>query len=132
MELPLKLASGSCEQRAVIRFLAAKKLSAKNIYGELKNVYGDSSMPARTVRSWVERFKAGRVKIHDDDRIGRPKDAVNDETTASVLMLFERDRQYTITDLQRMLADEFLINVSRASIYRILGKLAVRRNNKTT
>ncbi len=44
-----------------------------------------SAMPSQTVRSCVERFKSGRM-IHDDDRSRRPSDAVNEETTASVLM----------------------------------------------
>ncbi len=120
MELPLTCASGPCEQRSVIRFLTAEEIPAANIYRRLLNVYGTSAMPSRTVRSWVNKFKAGRNHVHDDDRSGRPSDAVNEETTAGILALFERDRRYTISDLHVFLKDEFLIDVSRASICRVL------------
>ncbi len=71
------------------------------------------------VRSWVEQFKAGRKNVHDDDKSAWPSEAVNDETT-SILALFERDRQYPITDLKVFLKEEFLIDVSHASICRVL------------
>ncbi|GFT62413.1 hypothetical protein TNCV_4717771 [Trichonephila clavipes] len=41
MELPLA-SPASCELRSVIRFLAAKKKSAKEIHEELCQVYGES------------------------------------------------------------------------------------------
>lgn len=120
MELPLVCSSGNCEQRAVIRFLTAENISSKQIHERLKNVYGDAAMPDRTIRSWMEKFKGGRTNVHDEGRSGRPNDAVNDETTSAVLLLLERDRRYTIEDLKQLLEDEFLIDVSPASIYRTL------------
>ncbi len=72
------------------------------------------------VRSWVEQFKAGRNNVHGDDRSGWPSDTVNDETIAGILALFERDRRYTITDLKVCLKEEFLTDISCASICRVL------------
>ncbi|GFW71732.1 hypothetical protein TNCV_219461 [Trichonephila clavipes] len=43
MELPLA-SPASCELRSVIRFLAAKKKSAKEIHEELCQVYGEECM----------------------------------------------------------------------------------------
>lgn len=43
MELPLA-SPASCELRSVIRFLAAKKKSAKEIHEELCEVYGEECM----------------------------------------------------------------------------------------
>ncbi|GFU94052.1 hypothetical protein TNCV_2830021, partial [Trichonephila clavipes] len=43
MELPLA-SPASCELRSVIRFLAAKKKSAKEIHEELCQVYGEKSV----------------------------------------------------------------------------------------
>ncbi len=54
MELPKPCASGSCEQRFVVRFLVAEKILAKNIAKRLKNVYGEAAIPSRMVRSRVE------------------------------------------------------------------------------
>lgn len=98
IELPLVCASGFYVQRSVVRFLTAENISAEKIYRRLVNVYGTSAMPDQTLRSWVERFKTGRNNVHDDVRNGRPTDTVNDETTAAILALFERDRRYTISD----------------------------------
>lgn len=47
----------------------AEKISAKNIHDRLQKVFGKAAMPPRTVRSWVQKFKAGRENVHDDDRM---------------------------------------------------------------
>ncbi len=92
MESPIPCASSSCEQCSVVQFLTTEKILAKIMATRLKNMYGEAAMSSQTVRSWVEWFKAGR-NVHDDDRSGWPSDAVNDETTAGSLALFERDRR---------------------------------------
>ncbi|GFS98784.1 HTH_48 domain-containing protein [Trichonephila clavipes] len=69
MELPLA-SPASCELRSVIRFLAAKKKSAKEIHEELCQVYGEECMSSGMVRRWVRDFKNGRTDIHDEAREG--------------------------------------------------------------
>ncbi len=107
---------------SVVLFLTAERISVKNTATCLNNVYGEAAMPSQTVRSWAERFKTGHNNVHGDDRSGRPSDAVNDEITASILALFEQNWRNTITDLKVFLKEEFLIDVSRASICRVLQK----------
>ncbi len=68
--------------------LSQKKFWLKHIATRLQNVYAEAEMPSRMVRPWVERFKASRNNVHDDDRSGWPSD---DETIAGILALFERD-----------------------------------------
>ncbi|UYV61372.1 hypothetical protein LAZ67_1004644 [Cordylochernes scorpioides] len=70
-ELPL-VSPASCELRSVIRFLAAKKNSAKDIHTELCQVYGEGCMNSGMVRRWVREFKNGRTDVHDEPRAGRP------------------------------------------------------------
>ncbi len=135
MELPIPCASGSCEQCSAIRFLNTEKTLAKNIATRLKNEYGKAVMPSQMIRSWVERFKVGRNNVRDDDRSGRPSDAVNGETTAGILTLFKQDRQYTITDLKVFLKEDFLIDVSRASICHVpqeAGRFSVSIRTRDT
>ncbi|UYV66119.1 daf-6 [Cordylochernes scorpioides] len=62
----------ACELRSVIRFLAAKKNSAKDIHTELCQVYGEGCMNSGMVRRWVREFKNGRTDVHDEPRAGRP------------------------------------------------------------
>ncbi|UYV63878.1 hypothetical protein LAZ67_2005878 [Cordylochernes scorpioides] len=81
MELPL-VSPASCELRSVIRFLAAKKNSAKDIHTELCQVYEKGCMSSGMVRRWVREFKNGRTDVHDEPRAGRP--SVSDETIAKV------------------------------------------------
>ncbi|UYV82263.1 hypothetical protein LAZ67_21001495 [Cordylochernes scorpioides] len=81
MELPL-VSPASCELRSVIRFLAAKKNSAKGIHIELCQVYGEGCMSSGMVRRWVREFKNDRTDVHDEPRPGRP--SVSDETIAKL------------------------------------------------
>ncbi|UYV67205.1 CSE4 [Cordylochernes scorpioides] len=84
MELP-HMSPASCELRSVIRFLAAKKNSAKDIHTELCQVYGEGCMSSGMVRRWVREFENGRTDVHDEPRAGRP--SVSNETIAKELLL---------------------------------------------
>jgi hypothetical protein len=53
----------SCGTRAVIRFLHAKTMSAREIHLELRAVYGQNAMSEETARQWCRMFKDGRAKI---------------------------------------------------------------------
>ncbi|GFX78025.1 mariner Mos1 transposase [Trichonephila clavipes] len=96
MELPLA-SPASCELRSVIRFLAAKKKSAKEIHEELCQVYGEECMSSGMVRRWVRDFKNGRTDVHDEARAGRP--SASDETIAKVEAAMLEDRRTTVREL---------------------------------
>ena len=81
MELPLA-APATCEVRAVIRFLNAKGVKPIEIHRQLMEVYGESCMDVKNIREWCREFTAGRTKIHDEERGGRP--SISDETVAKV------------------------------------------------
>ncbi len=66
IELPVRCVSGSREVSSVIRFLAAEVIPTPVIHTRIKNIYGDSVMPLRTVRSCVQKFKEEkREDVHD-------------------------------------------------------------------
>ncbi|GFW41436.1 histone-lysine N-methyltransferase SETMAR [Trichonephila clavipes] len=96
MELPLA-SPASCELRSVIRFLAAKKKSAKEIHEELCQVYGEECMSSGMVRRWVRDFKNGQTDVHDEARAGRP--SASDETIAKVEAAMLEDRRTTVREL---------------------------------
>jgi hypothetical protein len=60
------------EQRAVVRFLTLKTLSARAIRTELEAVYGHEALSLAAVKKWRKRFLNGRVSLDDDPRSGRP------------------------------------------------------------
>ncbi|UYV62358.1 hypothetical protein LAZ67_2000261 [Cordylochernes scorpioides] len=92
MKLPL-VSPASCESRSVIRFLAAKNNSAKDIHTELCQVYGEGCMSSGMVRRWVREFKNGRTDDHDEPRAGRP--SVSEETIAKVEAAMLEDRRFS-------------------------------------
>lgn len=112
MELPLA-SPASCELRSVIRFLVAKKKSAKEIYEELCQVYGEECMSSGMVRRWVRDFKNGRTDVHDEARVGRP--SVSDETIAKVEAAMLEDRRITVRELCEKISE-----VSKTTIDKIL------------
>ncbi|UYV76987.1 hypothetical protein LAZ67_14002718 [Cordylochernes scorpioides] len=112
MELPL-VSPASCELRSVIRFLAAKKNSAKDIHTELCQVYGEGCMSSGMVRRWVREFKNIRTDVHDEPRAGRP--SVSDETIAKVEAAMLEDRRVTVRKLCDLVPD-----VSKITIDKIL------------
>ncbi|UYV75809.1 hypothetical protein LAZ67_13001422 [Cordylochernes scorpioides] len=85
------MSPASCELRSVIRFLAAKKNSAKDIHTELCQVYGEGCMSSGMVRRWVREFENGRTGVHDEPRAGRP--SVSNETIAKVEAAMLEDRR---------------------------------------
>ncbi|GFS89828.1 HTH_48 domain-containing protein [Trichonephila clavipes] len=112
MELPLA-SPASCELRSVIRFLAAKKKSAKEIHEELCQVYGEECMSSGMVRRWVRDFKNGRTDVHDEARAGRP--SASDETIAKVEAAMLEDRRTTVRELCEKIPE-----VSKTTIDKIL------------
>ncbi|GFT10972.1 mariner Mos1 transposase [Trichonephila clavipes] len=113
MELPLA-SPASCELRSVIRFLAAKKKSAKEIHEELcQVVYGEECMSSGMVRRWVRDFKNGRTDVHDEARAGRP--SASDETIAKVEAAMLEDRRTTVRELCEKIPE-----VSKTTIDKIL------------
>ncbi|XP_054717272.1 protein GVQW3-like [Uloborus diversus] len=112
MELPLA-SPASCELRSVIRFLVAKKKSAKEIHEELCQVYGEECMSSGMVCRWVRDFKNGRTDVHDEAHAGRP--LVSNKTIAKVEAAMLEDRRITVQELHEKIPE-----VSKTTIDKIL------------
>ncbi len=82
-----------CEHRAIIRFLNAEGISGNEIHKRLCDVYGGRNYDEPSKRVQMDSlFNEGRTTLHDEQRSGRPADAVNDETVAIVSALLEDNR----------------------------------------
>ena len=68
------------EQRAYCKIRGLLGKSASEIKSELDTVYGENTLPYRTVTRWVSYFKEGRSSVKDKACQGRP-----------VLATFEND-----------------------------------------
>jgi hypothetical protein len=60
------------EQRAVVRFLTLKKLSARDIIADLEGVYGHEALSLSAMKKWRKRFVNGRIALEGDPRSTRP------------------------------------------------------------
>jgi transposase len=56
------------EQRALIRFLTLKKLSARDVTAELEGVYGRELLSFSVVKKWCKQFANGRITLKGDPR----------------------------------------------------------------
>ncbi|GFS76918.1 hypothetical protein TNCV_3756001 [Trichonephila clavipes] len=75
--------------RSVIRFLAAKKKSAKEIHEELCQVYGEECMSSGMVRRWVRT-----LKMAEQTSTTKPVHFRSDETIAKVLLRKDSGGQF--------------------------------------
>lgn len=90
---------GYLEIRGAIHFLCLKNKTAKETFCELKERYGDSAPPYRTVARWVAHFKGGRKTIENLPRPGRPKDP---RIRTSVRALIEEDKSRSLSILSAL------------------------------
>jgi hypothetical protein len=60
------------EQRAFVRFLTLKKLSAREIMTQLQSVYGHKAFSLPGVKKLGKRFVNGRITLEDGARSERP------------------------------------------------------------
>jgi transposase len=62
------------KQRAVVRFFALKKPSAKDVKAELEGVHGHEAFSLSAVKKWRNRFANGGINLEDDPRSGRSRE----------------------------------------------------------
>jgi transposase len=69
----------SIEQRANIKFCFKLGKYFTETHQMMKQVYGNDCLSRSTIYEWFNRFKGGREDLNDDERSGRPREAVNEE-----------------------------------------------------
>ena len=62
----------------------------------LRATHGDQAITERTIRRWVEAFKAGRTVVADEKRIGRPRSSSRQRLVKLVESLLEEDARSTV------------------------------------
>ena len=53
----------------------------------MQQVYGSDGLSRATINQWFRRFKDGREHLTDDERSGRPREAVNESTSKKCVNL---------------------------------------------
>ena len=59
--------------RSYIQARQKLAISAKNIFKEICDIYGNNEVSYSTVTRWISKFKSGREQVEDRRHCGRPK-----------------------------------------------------------
>ena len=63
-------------------------------------MYGENTLPYRTVAGWVSYFKEGRSSVKDQARPGRPVSATFENDFATVVQsIVQQDSRYTVEEI---------------------------------
>ncbi len=68
----------------------------------------------------VGEFNEGRTEVHDAPHTRRQTDVVNKNSISAVRALLEEDSCITLDVIQRTLAKEHFIKISRGSLHNIM------------
>ena len=79
------------EQRAYCKIRGLLGKSASEIKSELDTVYGENTLPYRTVARWISYFKEGRSSVKDETRPGRTVSATSENDVATVQSIVQQD-----------------------------------------
>jgi hypothetical protein len=78
------LVASKIEQRAVIRFLWAKGISAAEILSEMRPVYGNMCLTLTAIRNWCRKLSSGRKSLDDYKRSGRRVSTTNNDVVTKI------------------------------------------------
>ena len=62
--------------RAMIYYDYKSSLTANQSFDRLTAAFRDSSVSYATVKNWFAEFRRGRTSLEDEERSGRPSEAV--------------------------------------------------------
>ena len=104
------------ETRSYIRCRIRLNRDSKQIYNELRGLYGPQTISVRTGFRWVKAFKAGKFSVEVDTRPGRPKTSVTKANIAVVKIVVEQDARLSVKDIASC------TGISEGSVQTILKK----------
>jgi len=112
------------EQRTNIKFCFKIGKNATETLELLKIAYGDNCLSKTQVYEWHRRFKAGREDVNDDERPGRPSEAITVKNIEKVRDFVKVSKKSSVRFL------EMELGISKTTIHRILTeKLGLRKLN---
>ena len=79
----------SIEQRANIKFCFKLGKTFTETHKMMQQVYGSDCLSRATINGWFRRFKDGKEHLTDDERSGRPREAVNESSIEKVLQFIK-------------------------------------------
>ncbi|XP_047139010.1 histone-lysine N-methyltransferase SETMAR-like [Hydra vulgaris] len=75
------------------------KKSAADTKKWLDECYPDSAAGEATIRKWFAKFRTGHMSTKDDERSGRPKEAVTDENVKKIHKIILNDRKVKLLEI---------------------------------
>ena len=102
------------EQRANIKACFKLAKTFTETHPMMQQVHGGDCLSRTTFNEWFRRFKDGREHLTDDDRLGRPREAVNESNIEKVRQFIKNESKSSVRYM------EIELNLSATSIYRIL------------
>lgn len=81
------------EFRVLMKHYFLMKKSAADTKKWLDECYPDSAPGEATIRKWFAKFRTGHMSTEDDERSGRPKEAVTDENIKKIQKMILEDRK---------------------------------------
>lgn len=88
-------------------FLMGK--SAADAKKWLDDCYPDSAPGEATIRTWFAKFRTGHMSVEDDERSGRPKEAVTPENVKKIHKIILENRKVKLAEI----ADIVKISIER-------------------
>ncbi|XP_012564110.2 histone-lysine N-methyltransferase SETMAR-like [Hydra vulgaris] len=79
------------------------KKSAADTKKWLDECYPDSASGEATIRKWFAKFRTGHMSTEDDERSGRPKEAVTDENVKKIHKIILNDRKVKLLEIANTL-----------------------------
>lgn len=101
-------------QRSTIIFLTLEGSTPKVIFERLQNVFGQDALSYARVKFWASEAKRGRRSVQDEERSGRPSDAILETTIESVEKLVMDNRRIKMWEISAE------TGLSYGTIFRIL------------
>ncbi len=86
-----KKMESNLEQHYALRFCFLADFTLTNVYEMLKNAYSDSVISRTAAYRWYSEFKAGRMKMEDLPRSGRPVTMRTNENIVRVAATLNED-----------------------------------------
>ena len=97
----------SAEIRGYIKIRSQLGYSAKNIFNDIVNIHGDTSVSYMTVCRWARQFVNGRVSVENEPKSGRPVSNSTKHALQTIKELLATDARYTNRDLARITGISF-------------------------
>jgi hypothetical protein len=84
---------GKIKQHVCIRFCMKLSKSTRKTLEMLREAFREHSLSWTAVFEWHSRFKASRVSVENDERLGRPSTSKMTENVEKIRELIHEDRR---------------------------------------